>query len=163
MVSADTDTDIVDQWIFGDVTFRLYKVDTLYTLRCISHEPYSDIQFTLLSTPIVKLIQIENRIYVWFVDFLCFNTDTFTFENVTDYLYAPIHKIVTNGIESESESKNFLTETYRKRHQYSAMSSVNFEKLVGRDMNIGLNGKHLYDITVQKKSDAHISIFTYRH
>ena len=54
----------------------------------------------------------------------------------------------------------FLTETYRKRHQYSATSSVNFEKLIDRELTVSLNGsetqdktKHLYDIVVQKNQD----------
>ena len=53
-----------------------------------------------------------------------------------------------------------MTETYRKRHNLSATSSVSFEKLIGRDMTVSLNSvdtqnksKHLYDITVQNNQD----------
>lgn len=121
--------------------------------------------------PKVTCAQIEDKIFVWFagVDFVAFNTKGVLmsngtrypyFESAVKYLYYPIHKLVINGIESDLETKNFLTETYKRRYQYSALSSVNFEKLTGRQMSVNMNGdmtqdksKHLYDITVQEHQD----------
>lgn len=121
--------------------------------------------------PKVTCAQIEDKIFVWFagVDFVAFNTRGVLtsngaiyryFEDAVKYLYYPIHKLVINGIESDLETKNFLTETYKRRYQYSALSSVNFEKLAGRQMSVNMNGdmtqdksKHLYDIIVQEHQD----------
>jgi hypothetical protein len=119
--------------------------------------------------PKVTCVQIEDKIFIWFggIDFIAFNTSGIIhtdgknykyFEDATKYLYFPIHKVVINGIESDLETKNFLTDRYRKRYQYSTFSSVNFDKLIGRDLRVGLNGKmtdgkskHLYDIKVGDK------------
>lgn len=146
-----------------------------FILRCISHEtvqgpekfdilqwfiPVNEVGYNFL--PKVNLTQLEDKIYIWFAgaDFVCFNTSGLYFEDAVKYLYLPVHKQVTNGIESELETKNFLTDTYRKRHLYNAFSDINFEKLVGREMTVSLNSnetknksKHLYDITVQKNQD----------
>lgn len=158
-----------------------------FILRCVSHEtiqnpaedmhnemqwyiPIDEVGYNFL--PKVILTQVEDKIYIWFagVDFICFNTSGYYdlsndknypyFEDAAKYIYLPVHKQVTNGIENILETKNFLTETYRKRYLYNALSTVNFEKLVNREMTVYLNSdetinksKHLYDITVQKKQD----------
>ena len=121
--------------------------------------------------PKVTCAQVEDKIFIWFAgaDFIAFNTagvlmsdgNTYPyFESAIKYLYFPICKLVINGIESDLETKNFLTETYKRRYQYSALSSVNFEKLAGRQMSVNLNSdmtqstsKHLYDIIVQSNQD----------
>lgn len=177
---TDTGLPVLDDW-GQPVPFFLF------VLRCITHETvdspsqgiYGEMQWLIpVSTmgddfiPKVTHVQIEDKIYTWFagIDFICFNTagiylseygQSFPyFESALKYLYFPIHKLVINGIESDLETKNFLTETYKRRHQYSAMSSVNFEKLISRQMSVNLNSietqnksKHLYDIIVQKNQD----------
>lgn len=177
---TDTGLPVLDEW--GEpVQFFLF------VLRCITHETadspsqgiYGEMQWLIPIDsigddfiPKVTNIQIEDKIYTWFagIDFVCFNTaglylsaygQTFPyFENAIKYLYFPVHKLVINGIESDLETKNFLTETYKRRHQYSAVSAVNFEKLIDRQMSVSLNSaetqnksKYLYDITVQRNQD----------
>lgn len=123
------------------------------------------------SVPKVTCAQVEDKIFIWFanVDFMCFNTTGIQmsngtiyryFENAVKYLYFPVHKLVINGIESDLETKNFLTNTYKRRYQYSALSTVNFEKLAGRQMSVNMIGdltqnksKHLYDIIVQERQE----------
>lgn len=167
-----------------------YSIDELsfyFEFRCTTHEtisatidgdevyatygllmPVSSVGYEYI--PKVTCAQIEDKIFIWFagVSFIAFNTTGMTydserylyFEDAVKYLYFPIHKLVINGIESDNETKNFLTQTYKKRHLYSTVSSVNFEKLVGRELEVGLSGpmtqntsKHLYDITVQENQD----------
>lgn len=155
----------------------------LFILRCISHVTIDDIDNGAYSAlawqidardlgwekiPKIKPVQIEDKIYFWFagVSFVCFNTagrkipkstrdDTLYpyFEDAMKYIYLPIYTLVINGIESELESLNYLTNTYRKRYIYSALSSINFASLIGKHLSVGLNGpntqstsKHLYDI-----------------
>lgn len=160
------------------------KLHFLFVIRSITHDAvnYGDatkeVQWLLpLETigwdfvPKVTCAQIEDKIFIWFagLDFVAFNTTGALlddgirhpyFESGTKYLYFPIHKLVINGIESDLETKNFLTDTYRRRHQYSAISTVNFEKLIGRRVQVNVNGdmtqntsKHLYDVTVCEHQD----------
>lgn len=173
----DGDAYIVEQWVFGIYNLRLYRIstDSYYTfiIRCVSHKDANNdnieygwkIKKSVIGddyAPKVTCAQIEDKIFIWFagIDFIDFNTSTLSFEDAAKYLYLPIHKLIINGIENDLETKNFLTQTYRKRHQYSTVSSVNFEKLIGREMSVGLNGnmtknksKHLYDITVGENQD----------
>ena len=161
--------------------------DTLYfvyTVRCLTHQMFIDTEsgkygeyswivnadlLNMDTVPKVTCAQIEDKIFIWFagIDFIALNTrgilvdgiNKLYFESAVKYLYYPIHKQIINGIESDLETKNFLTDTYRRRYIYSALSSVNFETLSGREMSVGMNGpatnisKHLYDITVRKNQD----------
>lgn len=128
--------------------------------------------------PKVTCAQIEDKVYIWFasIDFVVFNTRGFLhtdgvrypyFESGAKYIYCPVHKLVVNGIETTLETKNFLSSTYKKRHQYSALSSINLEKLVGKQVEVGLNGtmtqdksKHLYDV-VMRENQTKMLIYPY--
>ena len=166
-----------------DSSADLDNISFLFILRCISHDTIDDVDNGAYGAlawqidasdlgwdnmPKIKPVHIEDKIYFWFagVSFVCFNTagrkstedesdDTLYpyFEDAMKYIYLPIHTLAINGIESELESLNYLTNTYRKRYIYSALSSVNFASLIGKHLSIGLNGpntqstsKHLYDI-----------------
>lgn len=158
-----------------------------FLLSCISHETFAgelpdgstafqniafNINYSAIGyadvMPDIYAAQIEDKVYFWVAgqflyDFNCSGILTSTgermsyFEESTKYLYYPIHKLIINGIESDLETKNFLTETYRRRYQYSPLSSVNFDTLVGRKFTVNLNGdmtqdqtQKLYDITVEQ-------------
>lgn len=124
--------------------------------------------------PKVTCAQIEEKVFIWFagIDFLAFNTTGvkkdgkryFYFEDAVKYLYFPVCKLIINGIESDLETKNFLTETYRRRHQYSALSSVDFNKYIGKRMSVNMTdtsvSKYLYDVTVQENQDK-LMIYPY--
>lgn len=143
--------------------------DMPVTAGCQWIIPVSSIGWEFI--PAVTCAQIEDKIFIWFagIDFVAFNTTGamttsgnryLYFESGQKYLYYPIHKLVVNGIESELETKNFLTDVYRKRHIYSAVSSVNFEHLTGKIMRVGLTSEmtsdtsaHLYDIVMQEHQD----------
>ena len=166
-----------------DSSADLEDISFLFILRCISHDTIDDVDEGAYGAlawqidasdlgwdnmPKIKPVQIEDKIYFWFagVSFVCFNTagrkstedesdDTLYpyFEDAMKYIYLPIYTLVINGIESELESLNYLTNTYRKRYIYSALSSINFASLIGKHLSVGLNGpntqstsKHLYDI-----------------
>lgn len=166
-----------------DSSADLEDISFLFVLRCISHDTIDDADNGAYGAlawqidasdlgwdnmPKIKPVHIEDKIYFWFagVSFVCFNTagrkstedesdDTLYpyFEDAMKYIYLPIYTLAINGIESELESLNYLTNTYRKRYIYSALSSVNFASLIGKHLSIGLNGsntqrtsKHLYNI-----------------
>ena len=158
----------------GELTFT-------YLLKCISHNttgddkdtfeemtwqlPVSDVGWDY--EPKVTCADIEDKIFIWFAgfDLVVFNTTKLYFESGIKYLYLPIRSLVVNGIETPLEAENFLTPTGRRRYQYSALSSVNFEALVGKEMRVGLSGpmtegisKYLYTTTIEN-ADAMTLIY----
>lgn len=179
-----------------DSSADLEDISFLFILRCISHDTIDDAAngaYGVLAwqidasdlgwdnMPKIKPVQIEDKIYFWFagVSFVCFNTagrkstadeadNTLYpyFEDAMKYIYLPIYTLVINGIESELESLNYLTNTYRKRYIYSALSSINFASLIGKHLSIGLNGpntqstsKHLYDIVANSANFSKTLIY----
>ena len=189
-VPVDADGNRVDS------SADLEDISFLFILRCISHDTIDDaddgaygaIAWQIDASdlgwdniPKIKPVQIEDKIYFWFagVSFVCFNTagrkstedesdDTLYpyFEDAMKYIYLPIYTLVINGIESELESLNYLTNTYRKRYIYSALSSINFASLVGKRLSVGLTGpntqntsKHLYDITADSVNFGKMLIY----
>ena len=140
-----------------------------FVLSCITHEVSNEPSFTVSVNamgwdfvPKITLAQIEEKIFVWFagVNLFVLNTIKNSFEDASKFLYLPVHKLVINGIESEFETKNYLTDAYIRRHQYSALSSVNFEKLVDTYVSVGLNSgvtqntsRHLYNINIQENQE----------
>lgn len=167
---SDEDTNIVEEWRFGSYGLRLYRTieDTnfVFTIKCITHElsgddwsweiPVSTLGWDYM--PKVTCTQIEDKIYIWFagIDFIALNTTGLYFEDAVKYLYIPVKKSVINGIEYNLETKNFLTDFYRRRYQYSAVSSINFQTLIGKQFKVGLNGamtEYLYDIEVVENQE----------
>ena len=141
----------------SDVNYRYYYV---YFIRCVSHvatNEYSwalDFQSGIASdwVPAVKCVPIENKIFIWFggIDFVVFNTSTLEFTDSANDIYYPIHELITNGFTSELESKNLLTNTYRRRFLYSNFSEIDFSKLMfEKNIRVSLSGdtndEYLYD------------------
>jgi hypothetical protein len=173
----DREARIIKQWNFGPYRLRLYRSKSndefKYTLRCISHttivpegstDKFAEKEWTIPNAEVdVTCVQIEDKIFVWFggFDLVVFNTAKLYFESGIQYLYLPVLSLVVNGIETSLESENFLTPTGRKRYQYSALSSVNFESLFNKNVRVNLSGamtegssQYLYTVTVgqnQKK------------
>lgn len=110
--------------------------------------------------PEVHAQQIEDKIYFWFAgyDFFCLNTSKNEFEDAVQYIYVPVTNLYTNDISSTFESPNFLTSSYRERHQLSTLSSVNLASLDGKSVTVsyltgsGNSSKTLY--TTDNISDA---------
>lgn len=112
--------------------------------------------------PKINITPIENKVFIWFHNTFLFVYDKTedTCKDASEYLYIPIHKLVSNGIESDFESKNFLTDTYIRRYNYSAISSVNFSVLVDKEVSVRAyndvlkdKSEQLYDITMQENQD----------
>lgn len=131
-----------------------------FWLHCVSHNVSSERCWRISASdigkdwvPDVACTPIEDKIFIWFagIDFLVLNTAELCFEDAAKHLYLPVHEIVTSGIETDNESKNFLTDAYRRRYLYSTLSSVDFTKLQGKYVQVGMIGNggssnHLYDI-----------------
>lgn len=158
-----------------------------FVIRCMSHDTFSgdlpdgtkalanlsyEVPYESIGNrdiePANFATQIEDKVYFWLAgqylyDFNCAGKLTEDgervnyFEDATKYIYFPIHELVINGIKSTLETKNFLTSTYRRRYQYSQLSSINFDTIVGRDVSVYLTGdmtqdqsSKLYDTTIQQ-------------
>lgn len=170
----------------GLTSEQLAKLRFLFTIKCVSHKTaptdkqndvWSEKSYSVLITdvgwdyiPKLFFVPIEDKIFGWFAgqDFICFNlvgkyidnTICPYFEDGAKYVYLPIHTQVINGIESEVEAKNFLTESYRRRYEYSPLSNVNFQKLEGKYVDVRMQGedtdnqsKLLYNVTVQRNQE----------
>lgn len=171
----DTDAYIVERWDFGryhlmlqrflckqsgddfvqvddigeDNLFFVFKL-SCYTSGTLDERTWS---FPVSTTgfdyfPEVTCSQVEDKIFVWFagIDFLYFNTITSVFEDASKYIYLPICELVTNGISTEFETKNFLTESYRRRHQLSAVSDVNYNNFLGKQIDVYQSSEYLYEL-----------------
>lgn len=178
----DDDAYILDRWDFGryhlvlqrficeeneDGTFTQVQtvgnhLHYIFRLSCSTTEILDKYTwaFPIASkgvdySPKVNCYQIEDKIFVWFdeIDFLAFNTNSMKFEDASKYLYLPIHEVIANGIATEFESKNFLTDSYRRRHQLSLASQVDFQSLYDKTVEVYYKSNHLYNLTLQNDTE----------
>jgi hypothetical protein len=140
-----------------------------FVIKCITHECANELGFTIPvsiigweNVPRITIVPIEDKIFVWLagIGIYALNleiTSLVRFEDAKKYLYTPVHKLVINGIESDLEEKNLLTNIYKRRYQYSYLSSVNFDTLIGRGMSVNLQtnskSEYLYDITIGESQE----------
>ena len=118
------------------------------------------IDFSKLAVPKTMCFQVEDKVFIWFagISFIAFNTNGPTpyFEDANKYLYLPILKQVVNGIESDLETENFLTDSHRVRYHHSIVSSINFSDVMDKDFRVSYTNdnaaggsEYLYDMKVQ--------------
>ena len=127
-------------------TYYLY----CFTHECYFNETDKKYNYIILTRPIdtdnkrddkvIKItpVWIEDKVFFWIAGMGIYvfnlagelitsddyNTRLPYFEDGVKYLYIPITKLMTNGLESELESENFLTSAYRRRYLYSAESPL---------------------------------------
>lgn len=84
----------------------------------------------------VKITSMKNYLIVWLggVASYIFNTTTNSLENIKDYIYKPITKLVVNNIEQEQEDTNYLSDVHIKRYLYSKDSSIKYAVLKDDDL-----------------------------
>jgi hypothetical protein len=175
---------IVEEWSFDEYRLRLQCIEKkindddcfLFVLRCVSHTlsvtgdtdkfPYytwripKSYLVTPNAVPKTMCFQVEDKVFIWFagISFIAFNTNGPTpyFEDANKYLYLPILKQVVNGIESDLETENFLTDSHRVRYHHSIVSGINFSDMIDKDLRVSYtnanatNGsEYLYDMKVQ--------------
>ena len=159
--------NIVEEWEFGNYVLRLTdEGSNMYKLSCVSHEMIdadtddkkSSWVIECPNLPVCKCVQIEDKIFVWLDKiFVALNTSSengkLYFENAEKYIYIPIAKQVINGIESDLEDKNFLTDSYIKRYQYSPLSGVDFQNLYYKPIDVSTNNTSLYSTTLKEKTE----------
>lgn len=173
-----TDAYIVERWDFGRYHLMLQRFlckqsgddfvqvdDTgednlffVFKLSCYTSDTLDECTWSFpVSTtgsdyfPEVTCSQVEDKIFVWFagIDFICFNTVQSTFEDAEKYIYLPIRELMMNGIPTEFESENFLTQNYRRRHQLSAVSDIDYSTLYNKHVSVYYKTAHLYDTIVK--------------
>lgn len=153
----------------------------IYTIKCVSHELVSDedkgkwdnitwnetYDKTKLNTyPPVNCLQSENKIYIWIAgkQFVCLNTAGLYFEDAKKYVYIPITKTSINNIESDFESPNFLTGTFKKRYVQDALSDVDFSYLYGKKVQVRYKRDNeadafLYDVNIATHSQKKLMVY----
>lgn len=159
----------------GEITYEVYRLKFVFQFY-INGEPLINLSRNILgigfnTIPEANCALIGDKIFIWFAgtDFFCYDTSREELVEATNYIYTPIWKQVVNGFESELETKNFLTSAYKKRYQYSTLSDVNFNSLIGERVEVRLLGDartdasaYLYDTTVSENS-ARSLIYPYAH
>lgn len=159
----------------NEVAYEVYKAKFVFEFyingSCLISLSRSIFGAGVNTIPDANCALIGDKIFIWFdgTDLFCYDTTKKELVDAADYIYTPILKQVVNGFESELETKNFLTSTYKKRYQYSTLSDVNFNSLIGENVEVRLLGDartdtsaHLYDATVNKNS-AYSLIYPYAH
>lgn len=165
---SDGEAYIVDQWTIGVYNIRLHRL-LMKTVNDVDvrvddphTEVFNDLFFVFLLTcggrryawkipvwrlgwdniPKVTCARIQDKIFIWFagVDFIVYDIARGILSSAAQYLYVPVCEQVINGLTSSIETKNFLTDTYIRRYQYSSFSSINFERLAGKHMSVSLSG-----------------------
>lgn len=146
--------------IENDRVFLVDRMRMIYEFYidglCVIQKDYNTF-CTFDSVPDANCALIGDKIFIWFAgtDLYCYDTSTKTLIDIDDCIYVPIHKQVVNGFESNLETKNFLTSTYKKRYQYSSLSDIDFSSLEGQTVDVSLLGSartdasaHLYEKTI---------------
>lgn len=144
---------IIEEWRFGKYTLRLISSnENEYHLSCKSEDGSERIKIFRSSSPVsVQCTQIEDKIFIWInceePQFICFVNNRF--EDARKYIYVPVTEQIINGLSYDLEDKNFLTNSYRKRYQYSMMSKVDFSSLLDTPLEVSYNNNKLYDTVLQ--------------
>lgn len=101
----------------------------------------------------IKFTCIESYILIWVagLDLFVYDVKNKLFKNAKDLIYKPIKSLVVNGVESNQEDRNYLSDVYIKRYLYSKDSYINFAELMDKTVKVYLdNGivKYIYDINI---------------
>lgn len=153
----------------GETMYEVYRLKFVFQFY-INGEPLINLSRNILgigfnTIPEANCALIGDKIFIWFAgtDFFCYDTSREELVEATNYIYTPIWKQVVNGFESELETKNFLTSAYKKRYQYSTLSDVNFNSLIGERVEVRLLGDartdasaHLYDVVVDDNTERNL-------
>ena len=143
-------TNVNKIWHFNDYmlilnnSYLLSVYDKSMTLKATK-------QYSLASgatTFKMNCIQVEDKIFIY-TDllvggnpaFYCYVVGSTEIIDAIDYIYVPITKTIINGIEEKYETPNFLTSAEKTRFIYSAVSFVDFAKLIGKSVTINIDNK----------------------
>lgn len=157
---------LIDEWWFNNVHFlyRYRGVETVDYYLSVTEDMYDDSNDMLVgkgtidNPPKCVPIPVENKVF-FFVEngpFYCYDLQKQVFEDAAQYVYVPINQLLINNIVSEYESKNILTNTYKVRHQLSAVSDIDFQALMGKHLSVNFTSTEtkeidnfLYDVDVK--------------
>lgn len=158
----------------------------LFTLRCTSHET-EDIanenvfgsytwKFSVSDTgfnfePKMFMAHIEEKIFFWFcgTHLIAFNFTSREkpfFEDARKYLYIPIKELIIGTLPIAYEDENFLTESFRRRHQRSALSSIDFNSLKDKNVDVRITDESggdeiLYDFLIRGEHSLNVLVYPY--
>lgn len=139
----------IEEWYFGEYGIRhSFKEGTEY-LYCFTHELGED-NIVELTSPFeavdggflkVSPVWIEDKVFFFTsINLIVFNLAGRIvnekrlpyFEYGAPYLYIPVTKLITNGLESDLESENYLTTAYRRRYLYGGVNDLSLSDVDGK-------------------------------
>lgn len=142
-------TNVLKIFTFNNKILVLKNDFSLLAYNQLDEEPIATLQYDVPENEYkINCLQVEDKIYV-FTDLTISNNPAFyalfvndnEFEDAIDYIYTPITTLVTNNVDKEYESPNFLTSAEKTRFIYSALSFVDFTRLLNQKVEVNIDGK----------------------
>jgi len=143
-------TNVLKVFTFNNKILVLKNDFSLLAYNQLNEEPIATLQYDIPEDEYkINGLQVEDKIYV-FTDLTISNNPAFyalfvnenEFRDAIDYIYTPITTLVTNNVDKEYESPNFLTSAEKTRFIYSALSFVDFARLLNQKVEINIDGKN---------------------
>jgi len=162
-------TNINKIWTFNDYILILDN-SLLLSVYDKSMTVKATQQYSLASgatTFKINCIQVEDKIFIY-TDllvggnpaFYCYIVGSTNIVDAIDYIYIPITKTIVNDISSDYETVNYLTSAEKTRFIYSAISFVDFEKLLNKKVTVGVDNKY-YEIDSWIKGNEDVLVSSY--
>lgn len=141
-------SNVLKVWTFNNKILVLKDDFKLLAYNQLNEEPIAQLQYDALEKYEINCLQVEDKIYV-FTNLLISGNPAFyalfvnenKFRDAIDYIYVPITNLVTNNVDSKYESPNFLTSAEKTRFIYSALSFVDFVRLLNQKVEINIDSK----------------------
>ena len=160
-------TQVIDAWEFGPVNvYKSYITSntippvTTYVLQFVNEDFDSSCQFGLVSNE-VKLIVKDRKIFIFEpTTFNYYDMDTNTVSSANDFIYIPVNKVVTDGVEDDFESLNELTTSYIIRYLFKNFTDIDFTDILNKNVNIKIDGN---EFEVVFTENTYMSIFVQKH
>ena len=131
-------TQIVNVWDFVNVVVYLSK--TLQGTYLLSFVKEGENILQENSTSNVKLICTELKIFIFEeASFKYYDLNTHSIEEASEYIYTPVTKLITNGVEADLEQPNEFTTSSIHRYLYTNYDSIKLDKFIGKTLEVTIN------------------------
>lgn len=162
------DENIYNAWTFNEIMLVLYNDGVLKAYNK-NKELIASTAYSITTNFKINCLEAEDKIYIYTnllkngePAFWCFNRNTNKFEDAIKYIYTPITKLVTNNIDDDFETKNFLTSAEKTRFLYSTTSYVDFARLLNQKVEVNIDGKS-YTINEWQEDNEKVLVNEYSY
>lgn len=141
--------NIIDAQEFGDTVVYNSTDGTNYYLTFVNSNFSQNVQQNLGTSNEYKLVMSEHKIFIFTATSLYYyDCDNNTVADATSFIYVPVTKVVSGGVETEFESENELTTSTITRYLFENVSTVDLLSLEGKQVTLKI-GENSYIITFE--------------